>query len=207
MTTLALPDPFALGLNVAPTRQCGPCQLCCKLLPVVELQKTANTRCSHQRHGKGCAIYRKPGMPQSCQLWSCRWLLGLDTGELRRPDRSRYVVDMLPDFVELEVIDTGERTQVEVVQVWCDPKAREAWKDEALAAYLTRRAAEGKGALIRFSSSDAITVFPPPLSERFGAPAGAWIVNESGTSAPAHTVRDVFAGVARARQAALGERP
>lgn len=188
-------------------RRCGPCQLCCKLLPVAELQKGANTRCTHQRHGKGCAIYRKPDMPRSCQLWSCRWLLGQDTDELRRPDRSRYVVDMLPDFVEVEVIDTGQRMPVEVVQVWCDPKAREAWKDEALAAYLTRRAAEGKGALIRFSSSDAITIFPPPLSERFGAPAGVWIVNESGTRRPERNARERLDGVARARLAAIGEMP
>ena len=198
---IALPDPLGLGFNVEPVRKCGPCQLCCKLLPIAEFQKPANTRCTHQRFGKGCAVYGRPGRPDSCASWSCRWLLGLDTVELRRPDLSRYVVDQVPDFVELVNRDTGERTPIEVVQVWCDPKVREAWKDDALAAFLERRAAEGKGAIIRVSSSEAITVFPPPLSERFGAPPGAWIVNESGAVRPERGAQERFDGVTRARQA------
>ena len=126
--TLAFPDPMKLGLNVEPVRKCGPCQLCCKLMPIAEMDKPANHRCTHQRHGKGCAIYAT--RPTSCAKWSCRWLLGLDTDGMRRPDLSRYVIDMIPDFVEVENSETGTRIPIEVVQVWCDPKQRDAWQME-----------------------------------------------------------------------------
>ena len=46
-------------------RRCGDCQLCCKLLPVRELSKGASERCRHQRVGKGCTVYRQPGMPDN----------------------------------------------------------------------------------------------------------------------------------------------
>jgi len=42
---------LVLVLLVVPSmnRTCGGCTLCCKLLPVRELKKPANTRCQHQR--------------------------------------------------------------------------------------------------------------------------------------------------------------
>ena len=69
-------------------RKCGDCQLCCKLLPTKEIGKVANTRCEHQRTGKGCTIYAR--RPFSCSSWSCRWLLEDDTADLSRPDRAHY---------------------------------------------------------------------------------------------------------------------
>ena len=39
------------------TRHCGGCTLCCKLIPVEELNKPAGARCKHVRTGKGCSIY------------------------------------------------------------------------------------------------------------------------------------------------------
>jgi hypothetical protein len=143
-------------------RECGDCQLCCKLLPVRELQKKANTRCTHQQHGKGCAVYRKPGFPPSCALWNCRWLVNDDTAALRRPDRVHYVVDMLPDFITIDP-DEGERYNIECIQVWVDPDYPDAHRDPALRAYLSRRGEEGKVALIRWGSYKAITLFPPSM--------------------------------------------
>jgi hypothetical protein len=35
------------------TRQCGDCQLCCKLLPVPPLQKAAGVACRFQKFHKG----------------------------------------------------------------------------------------------------------------------------------------------------------
>jgi hypothetical protein len=133
-----------------PMRQCGACTLCCKLVPVKEIGKRAGERCQHQRH-TGCAIYSR--RPMSCMVWSCSWLLGDDTKELRRPDRSRYVIDPMPDQVSVG----GQRVQV--VQIWCDPKAPDAWQDPALIAFLQRKAAEGVGALIRYSGSEGKAVF------------------------------------------------
>lgn len=202
--TIVLVDNFA--------RKCGDCQLCCKLLPVSKrdyppervsamttemvrqglatadefagmignFDKPAGVPCRYQRHGKGCTIYKQ--RPFACRMWSCRWLTGDDTAELSRPDRSRYVIDLVPDFVTLTNDETGERSNVEVVQIWCDPKHPDAWRDPALRRYIERRAAEGKAALIRFDNKRAITVFTGPLSQD-----GQWHEVHDGQLRPEHT--------------------
>lgn len=135
-------------------RSCGDCTLCCKLVPVKSLAKPANKRCQHQRH-TGCAIYKD--RPWECQLWSCRWLEGNDTADLPRPDRSRYVIDKMPDVIRVD----GK--VVDVVQVWIDPKHPEAWRDPAMMAYIERRAAEGIPTLIRYNSEQSDVVLAPIL--------------------------------------------
>lgn len=139
------------------TRTCGGCTACCKIMPVAEIEKPALTRCPHQRTGKGCAIYeRRPG---SCRLWSCAWLLAPEEmRDLARPDRSGYVIDMLPDFVTLRDDNTGETTDVPVLQVWTSPNRPEAHRDPALRAYLER---EGRMALVRTGSTEAFLLAPP----------------------------------------------
>jgi hypothetical protein len=139
-------------------RECGGCTLCCKLLPVRELDKVAGERCRHQRTGKGCAVYNSRAMPSACHFWNCRWLVNDDTADLSRPDRSRYVIDLLPDYVTVIDDVTGERTNVEVIQIWCDPKHPNAHRDPALRRYLERRHAEGKFALVRYNEADAISL-------------------------------------------------
>src|SRR5580765_5282061 len=100
-------------------RACGDCQLCCKLLPMPELDKPANTRCQHQKFKTGCAIYTR--RPRGCMYWSCRWLLGVDTADVPRPDRAHYVIDPTPDFIRMIDNTTGElQANIEVVQVWID---------------------------------------------------------------------------------------
>lgn len=176
-------------------RRCGDCTLCCKLLPVREMNKRAGERCQHQRH-TGCAVYRKPGMPMSCSMWSCRWVVNDDTGELRRPDRSHYVIDMMPDFVTVVDDETGERTPLEVVQVWVDPKHRDAWQDPALLDYLARRGEEGKAALIRYSNREGITVIPPAMTSD-----GQFLVKEPRDGALAektHSFAEVATAIANA---------
>jgi hypothetical protein len=138
------------------------------LLPVRALGKVANQRCKHQRH-TGCMVYHKPGMPPECYLWNCRWLVNDDTGDLSRPDRSHYVIDIMPDFITAIDNTTGETRKMEVVQVWIDPKFPDAYKDPHLRAYLDRRGYEGKLGMIRFNEREAITLVPPSL-----APDGEW---------------------------------
>lgn len=174
MTTLAHKRP----------RQCGSCQLCCKLLPVVELNKRAGEPCRHQRHHKGCAIYER--RPPSCALWNCRWLVNDDTDRLSRPDRSRYVIDLMPDFVEIQDNETGEKQSVEVVQIWVDPQQREAWRDPELLNYIERRAREGKLALIRWSHRDGMTVIAPPLASDH-----QWHEVTSAMAGPEHTAAEI----------------
>jgi hypothetical protein len=155
------------------TRQCGDCQLCCRLLPVPPLGKKANERCEHQKFGKGCAIYLKRRMPMECRLWNCRWLVNDDTADLSRPDRSHYVIDIMPDHISLEDNDTKARIEVQVVQIWLDPSHPEAHRDPQLRAYLLRRAEQGIAALVRINSRQAIILFAPSMVS--GEPPANWL--------------------------------
>lgn len=119
------------------SRACGDCQLCCRLLPVRELGKGSDERCVHQKFKKGCGVYGSPAMPPSCSLWNCRWLVEDDTADLARPDRSRYVIDIMPDFIVAKENDTGVETRIDIVQIWVDG---DAWRsDKNLRAYMMRR--------------------------------------------------------------------
>jgi hypothetical protein len=148
-----------------PLRRCGDCQLCCVLLPVRSVNKGAGERCKHQSHARGCKVYAELGrVSPECRTWSCRWLVNDDAADLRRPDRSHYVLDLIPDFVTLRNDATGEAQHIQVVQIWVDPKHRDAHRDPALRAYLERRAAENIIGLVRWDNEDAIAIFPPALS-------------------------------------------
>jgi hypothetical protein len=134
-------------------RKCGGCTLCCRLVPVEELHKKGGERCAHQRFN-GCAIYKD--RPNSCRMWSCRWLVDETCIELRRPDRSHYVLDLMPDYVTCE--QDGNEFVILVVQIWCDPKHPDAHRDPALRAYL-RRLWEQDG-VIGLVRPDGITLLP-----------------------------------------------
>jgi hypothetical protein len=151
-------------------RRCGSCTLCCKVLPVPDLDKPAGTRCRHARMAKGCTIYATRPLP--CRTWSCRWLADPDTAELTRPDRGHYVVDISYDSIAVQDPDTGRVEDRSVLQVWIDPAHREAYKAPELRRYLARRAAQHKlPALIRFNSSEAILLVAPGLR----AGRGDWL--------------------------------
>ena len=167
-------------------RACGECSLCCRLVPVRELRKGAGERCQHQRH-TGCAIYATK--PMSCAIWTCRWLANDDTAELRRPDRSHYVIDLVPDFIQIEY--EGTKQDIPVIQVWLDPNYPDAHEDPALRAYLERRAHEGYCALVRTGPHEAFTIFAPPMvSDHEGH------VVRHGTEAPEHTTEEIVTKLA-----------
>lgn len=169
-------------------RQCGDCQLCCKLLPVRSLAKLAGQRCSHQKHGKGCAVYgRLMRVSPECRLWSCRWLVENDTADLRRPDRSHYVLDVMPEFVTVRDDDTGHLEHIQVVQIWVDPRYPDAHRDPALRAYLERRAADRIIGLVRWGSDEGMVLFPPSLSA-----GGVWIEKHSNVRTAGHSVEELL---------------
>lgn len=155
-------------------RECGACQLCCRLLPVIDnepwrkgkpLNKPAGLRCPHQKFGKGCAVYQTSEFPACCAMWTCRWLTGQDTADLSRPDRSHYVIDVMPDFITIQRDADGSRQNIQVVQIWCDPKHPNAHRDPALRAYLSRRAKEGTIGLVRYGTArEALTLIPPEMA-------------------------------------------
>jgi hypothetical protein len=174
-------------------RQCGDCQLCCKLLPVRSVAKLAGQRCSHQSHSKGCKVYaRLASVSPECRLWSCRWLVEDDTSDLRRPDRSHYVIDIMPDFVTLQDPDTGILEHVQVVQIWVDPRYPDAHRDPALRAYLERRAEERIIGLVRFDNKKGMALFPPSLST-----TGEWYEKGNGQSVDSHTPEQLLRAIGR----------
>ena len=158
-------------------RQCGEFQLCCKLLPVPPLGKGAGQACSFQKFRKGCAVYHTARMPIECGLWNCRWLVNDDAADLSRPDRSHYVIDLMPDFITLQNGETGEADNIQVVQIWVDPSYPDAHRDPALRQWIFRRAQDGIAALIRFDARRAITIFAPPFDAN-----GEWHEIDSGVS-------------------------
>lgn len=169
-------------------RQCGGCTLCCKLVPVEELHKAAGQRCQHVRTGKGCAIYAK--RPWSCREWTCMWIKGAEGADkeplqLRRPDRSHYVVDEAPDIIRMRDNATGKVTQITVMQIWCDPLYPDAWQDPDLLAMLERAAVV---ALIRYDSVKGFAIFPPNTNT-----TGQWQRQD------ADSVEDLRAAQAQAR--------
>ena len=175
------------------TRECGDCQLCCKLLPVPPLQKKAGQRCKHQSFAKGCAVYHKPGMPMECAIWNCRWLVNDDADELSRPDRAHYVIDVMPDFITVLNNETGVKDNIQVAQIWVDPKHPDAHRDPALRRWMFRRAQDGIAALIRYNSKDGLTIFPPP----FDAEKGEWheIMSDQMQSVRTHTLDEMVAAL------------
>jgi hypothetical protein len=208
-------------------RQCGDCQLCCKLLPmnsredaqakrtaaemikhrllslkeaatmIKNFDKPAGQRCRYQRHGKGCAIYDR--RPLGCRVWNCRWLINDDADDLRRPDRSHYVIDIMPDFVTLVDDETGARTNVEVVQIWVDPDFPDTHRNPELRAYIERRGQDGIAAIIRYSEMRAMTIFPPSMSQD-----GQWHEITHGEVRPTRTAEERLAGIASAQKVKVG---
>ncbi len=177
-------------------RKCGDCQLCCVLLPVQDgatvmigdmeidlggLNKPANTRCPHQKHGVGCVLHGTKEMPFSCKVWTCRWLINDDTDDMERPDRSHYVIDVMPEVVGLRDNETGREFQQEVIQIWCDPKYPNAWDVGELRAYLQR---QRKCALVRFNTHTSRFLAPPSVTGH------GWVEKDSEASpeAKANTV-------------------
>jgi hypothetical protein len=159
-------------------RTCGDCQLCCRVLPTKEIGKPANTRCTNQCRG-GCAIYSH--RPMSCQLWSCRWLMGDDVGG--RPDRTHLVVDMVPDYITLRPHDGSAETHLAVVQVWLDPAFRHAHRDPAFRRWLD---AEKQIAMVRYSPTEGFVLAPPSRSAD-----GRWHEETSAIGGAEHTLDDV----------------
>jgi hypothetical protein len=161
-------------------RECGDCNLCCKLLPVKEVNKPANTRCKFQRHS-GCQVYHKPekGFPWCCGAWNCIWLQGGKfAADLRRPDHARYVIDVLPDYVTVQDPNRGE-IRIPAVQIWCDPKYPDAHRDPALRAWLIQR--EGFVGLVRFDGEKGLVLIPPYMMDTH-----EWLERTQGTVQEGH---------------------
>jgi hypothetical protein len=156
-------------------RQCGECNLCCKLLPVQNLHP-ANQWCQHAVKGHGCGIY--PDRPVACRAFACMWLSGEELpDELKRPDKAHYVIDEAADIIGVNGEQRG------CLQVWADPGYPTAWRtDAALRGLILWAAENGAATLIRFGSIRGRLVLAPPLS-----PMGVWEEHESVANRPEFT--------------------
>lgn len=150
-------------------RRCAECQLCCKLLPVVSIDKPANTRCAKQRTGKGCMVYRT-ALPYECRMWSCKWLTGgPDVARLQRPDRVHYVIDAMPDIITMASAD-GQRQETMVAQVWIDPAFPDAHREPGLRAWMALIGERDRmPTVIRYGINRALFICPPAIHA-----AGIW---------------------------------
>jgi hypothetical protein len=186
-----------------PARKCGDCQLCCKLLPVVELSKAAGERCKHQRAGKGCLVYHRTeqGFPSCCGYWSCRWQTDTAMAGMPRPDRCHYVVDVMLDSIHAKRND-GTIHEIPCLQVWVDPAFPNAHRAPELRAYLNRMAEQFQViAIVRWSSSRAVVLFPPAFTGD-----DKWI-ERSGNIAPRTALDRAVIANHHALQAKRGEAP
>ena len=87
----------------------------------------------------------------------------------------------------VEANDERGHFKVPVIEVWCDPKFPDAWREPELLEYLAYRASRhGLAALIRYDSHDAQFVVPPALSaDRM------WVIKPRAKSqGPSHTFAD-----------------
>jgi hypothetical protein len=184
MTPTEQGDSMMVMARAMTERQCGGCTLCCKLLPVRSLGKGAGQRCQHQRSGKGCAVYSKLlSVAPECRFWNCRWVVG-EAGATGRPDRTHYVIDVMPDYIGAQDDETGEVMEVPVVQIWIDPGFPDAHRDPELRAWLD---STKQVALIRYSASDAFVLFPPSRMK-----SREWTERHSDNRGPTHTAADIF---------------
>lgn len=128
-------------------RDCGVCNLCCKLLAVDELPKPAGTWCAHVVKHKGCGIYQD--RPGACRVFNCHFLADETLGEVWRPSHARFFIHA----------DGDARTYcVEV-----DPGSPLAWKAEPYHSQLRRwaeRARTGEGRVLVYVGEHAFAVFP-----------------------------------------------
>ena len=79
------------------SNQCGPCTLCCKLMPLSPdifgdqpQDKIPGVWCLYCEIGKGCGIYDK--RPQECATFRCMWLANDTWPSWARPDLSGVVI-------------------------------------------------------------------------------------------------------------------
>lgn len=177
-------------------RSCGSCNLCCKLVPIRSLTPEEQTEvsravggtdlanseiifedfdkpqgkwCQHAKKGAGCGIYRE--RPMSCRHWSCYWLSGKGADELERPDRAKYVIDIWPDRIGIQM--GHQRRDFTALQIWADRYRPDAHRDPALRRLLAKHNLAG---LVRYSDrAGGLAILPPKLS-----PDGRWQEIEGG---------------------------
>ena len=171
-----------------PTRRaCGDCNLCCKLLPVIDIQKPRNQWCPHVKFGHGCGIYAD--RPRSCRIWSCGYLLRKNAPEALKPNRCHVVIDMMTDTIW----DNGKAYNA--MQIWVDPAYPDAHRAPVVRAeILLAGETLAMPTLARITAVRSVFIVPPPLSDDgtwfekeariFSDPSQQWEMDKLGVKLP-----------------------
>jgi hypothetical protein len=80
--------------GAAPGRECGACNMCCKVYTFPEINKPAGVWCKYCRPGKGCTIH--DDLPGQCRDFFCLWMTDGTMPDEWRPDRARFVLTVYP---------------------------------------------------------------------------------------------------------------
>jgi hypothetical protein len=76
----------------SPTRECGTCTLCCKLMYIPEYNSPGGSWCSQCAQGVGCRVYAT--RPEPCRQFACGWLSDPTTPIEWKPIHSKLVLYM-----------------------------------------------------------------------------------------------------------------
>lgn len=85
----------------ASLKECGTCNLCCKVYDIPDLEKKSGHTCVNVRPEGGCGVW---GLhPQICQEFKCLWLKHDDMNGTWRPDHAGFVLRLEPNGTTLAV--------------------------------------------------------------------------------------------------------
>jgi hypothetical protein len=140
-------------------RSCGPCSLCCKLLPIAALDKAHDQWCTYCRPGDGgCTIYED--RPPTCRSFVCNWLADPKVGDHWYPLKSKMVVQ----------ITGGHDDKYDVfVDVHVDRGAPNVWRAEPYHSELQRMSTAHRTLVRVFYGSRIWIVLPDREVEAKGA--------------------------------------
>ena len=102
--------------------------MCCSVLEIAELKKSAGPLCVNCRLGGGCTIYSD--RPDVCREFECEWLT--------RRDLSRQ---LRPDLVGAILMEDAESDEYRAV---CAPEKPMAWRHPLVFAHLVAIAKSGR---------------------------------------------------------------
>lgn len=128
-------------------KECGTCNLCCKVVGVETIGKPAGEWCPQAVPGRGCGVYAQ--RPNQCRSFECLWLAIDELGEEWKPSRCKFIVRADGPL-------GGMCVDVE-------PKYPDAWRDRKFYQSIKKWSApirQGAGIMLVYVGSKTYATFP-----------------------------------------------